>query len=275
MSEQEVHSISSTPAVGSAPAPTGAATPTLGAASARAASSPEWRASDEDAEDGWSPRPVDDPSRTSDDPATPAALADLDGDGTVTPEEQERAGEAQDLDGDGRLSEEELLDDETLPEELLPWMLPDEETDDQDVPVDEQTDDPAAAKPVEQPKTPQKAAAAARPASPKGPTVMNQNAPAGFLWKPVSDSDGNLAILLPPGMTGKVTAVRVLSPDGQVLEQGRHGGVGNGDREHFRFSRPGGGFPPNCVVQIVMKDGSQQSIPIPNPGMRNEGGGKG
>lgn len=159
-----------------------------------------------------------------------------------------------DLDGDGVVSEQERAMFEAEDEELA---LEDDGAD--------AIDDAGAV-------APQQAASSGRPASPKGPTVCNPNAPAGFLWKPVSDSDGNLAILLPPRMTGKVVAVRVLSPDGQVLEEGRHGGVGNGGREHFRFKRPGGAFPPNCQVQILMKDGSQQTIPIPNPGVRNEGG---
>jgi hypothetical protein len=108
----------------------------------------------------------------------------------------------------------------------------------------------------------------------KGPSV-GVNAPQGFLWKPVSDSDGNLAILLPPGMTGQVASVSVLSPNGQVLAQGRSGGVGNGDREHFRFDRPGGAFPPGSIVQITMKDGSQQQVVIEQPNVRNEGSGGG
>ena len=119
-----------------------------------------------------------------------------------------------------------------------------------------------------------KSSGASGPASDKGPTVMNPDAPAGFLWKPQSDSDGNLAILLPPAMTGKVSGVDVLSPDGQVLASGRAAGVGNGDREHFRFNRQGSAFPPNSRVRIRLKSGATQEITIPQTGIRNEGSGK-
>jgi len=95
--------------------------------------------------------------------------------------------------------------------------------------------------------------------------------PAQFLWKPVSDSTGKLAILLPPQMTGAVKGVSVLDPQGRVIENGRDGGVGNGGREHFRFSRVGSAFPPGSQVAIQMTSGAVQKITIEKPGVRTEG----
>lgn len=117
------------------------------------------------------------------------------------------------------------------------------------------------------------ASKSSKPASPKGPTTINKDAPSGFLWKPVSDSDGKLAILLPPQYNGKVNGVTVQSPDGKSAS-GRSGGVGNGDRQHFRFNEPGTSFAPGTVVSISMRDGRNEQIPIQNPGVRNEGGKK-
>ncbi|MBS2036376.1 hypothetical protein JST97_15405 [bacterium] len=117
------------------------------------------------------------------------------------------------------------------------------------------------------------ASRSSQPASAKGPTTINKDAPIGFLWKPVSDSDGKLAILLPPQFNGKVSGVTVTSPDGQSAT-GRSSGVGNGDRQHFRFNRPGSAFAPGTVVSIALRDGRSQQIPIQNPSMRNEGGQK-
>lgn len=56
----------------------------------------------------------------------------------------------------------------------------------------------------------------------------------GFLWKPVSDSTGKLAILYPASI-GKGTVY----VNG---EAGSYGGRGNGDREHYRFSKPGAAY---------------------------------
>ncbi len=115
-----------------------------------------------------------------------------------------------------------------------------------------------------------KAAAGGGPASPKGPSVFI-NAPAGFLWKPNSGSTGKLAILLPPGMSGRVSSLRVVSPTGGLIENGKGAGVGNGGREHFRFSKPGQDFPPGSKVEITLKTGQTVSYTIPNPSIRNEG----
>jgi len=96
-------------------------------------------------------------------------------------------------------------------------------------------------------------------------------AKTGFLWKPVSDSDGRLAILLPPALTGRSVGVQVLSPDGnRVLATGRYSGVGNGFRDHFRFDRSGGNFPPNSIVKVTLNDGQVGTVLIERPGQRNE-----
>jgi hypothetical protein len=84
-----------------------------------------------------------------------------------------------------------------------------------------------------------------------------------FLWKPKSEKDGNLAILTPKAYSGKIESVQVLSPDGgQVIAKGRPAGIGNGDREHFRFNQSGGEFPDGSVVLITLTDGSKLQVPI-------------
>lgn len=77
-----------------------------------------------------------------------------------------------------------------------------------------------------------------------------------FLWKPESDKDGKLAILLPKRITGRVKSVKILSPDGsQVLAKGKYSGVGNGDREHYRFNKAGGKYPDGAIVVVELEDG--------------------
>ena len=120
-----------------------------------------------------------------------------------------------------------------------------------------------------------KAIKTAQPAAPhssgngasSGPEMPNPT----FLWKPSSDSDGNLVILLPAGMTGQVADLEVLSPDGKtVLAKGKYTGAGNGMREHYRFGKPGASFPPGSIVKVTMSNGTQKEIKIPNPGSRME-----
>lgn len=101
------------------------------------------------------------------------------------------------------------------------------------------------------------------------PTTPELKHTEGFLWKPISEKDGKLAILLPPHLTGKVKGVRIIAPDGKTtIGRGSAAGVGNGDREHFRFSKPGSHFPDGCKVEITLNDGTKRLIEIPETGER-------
>lgn len=90
----------------------------------------------------------------------------------------------------------------------------------------------------------------------------------GFLFKPVSDSTGKVAILMPPSLTGKVKGVSIKSNDG--MESGAYGGVGNGFREHFRFNRPGSSYSADLSILVMLRDGTTHTVRIPNPGLRYE-----
>ncbi len=92
-----------------------------------------------------------------------------------------------------------------------------------------------------------------------------------FLWKPQSESNGNLVVLLPANMSGNVKSLEVLSPDGStVLASGQQAGIANGGREHFRFNKPGASFPDGALVKIQMKDGSSKTVKIGDSAGRNE-----
>lgn len=90
----------------------------------------------------------------------------------------------------------------------------------------------------------------------------------GFLFKPESDSDGKLVVLLPSNMTGLIESLALVDEEGNELETGRFGSVGNGDREHFRFNRPGEAYPGNLRVVAKMKDGSLVVYNIDDPAQR-------
>ena len=99
-------------------------------------------------------------------------------------------------------------------------------------------------------------------------SVGSSSAPDNFIWKPMSESDGNLVILLPQNFTDNVAGVSVYGPDGEMLEEGRATGVANGGREHFRFSQPGENFPAGSEVVIRLSDGTTQKIVISDPSSR-------
>jgi hypothetical protein len=93
----------------------------------------------------------------------------------------------------------------------------------------------------------------------------------GFLWKPESDKDHKLAILLPPSLSGKVAELDILSPDGStILQAGKFSGNGNGERDHFRFTKPGGEFPDGAIVLVKLTDGTSHHVTIKDTEKRYE-----
>jgi hypothetical protein len=92
----------------------------------------------------------------------------------------------------------------------------------------------------------------------------------GFLWKPVADS-GGLVILLPSKYRN--SSVKLIGPDGNVIEEGRSSGYANGNREHFRFGQNGGEYPNGTVVEVTTSDGNTMRYQIGNTSSRVEAGG--
>ena len=93
---------------------------------------------------------------------------------------------------------------------------------------------------------------------------------SGFLFKPVSDSDRKLAILLPPRLAGLVQGVDLISPSGDKIESGRYAGNGNGGRDHFRFTRPGGDYSDGLNVEVRLTTGEVVRYKIPETSARTE-----
>ena len=104
--------------------------------------------------------------------------------------------------------------------------------------------------------------------TPSSPTSLTKS---GFLWKPVSESDGKLVVLLPSAYRGgRVSSTKVYS-GGAFLEQGRYTLDANGDRPHFRFSKPGASYGKNITVIATLRDGvTQQSWSVPDGARRTE-----
>lgn len=114
------------------------------------------------------------------------------------------------------------------------------------------------------------AAKAGGSASSKGPSIK-VDGPGGFLWKPVSDSDGKLVVLAPPNISQSVRAAVVKGPDGQVIEEGRlTTRDGNGGRAHFRFQKTGASYPEGSTVEFRMNDGTVKTYTIKDTSMRND-----
>ena len=110
------------------------------------------------------------------------------------------------------------------------------------------------------------ASAVADSTTPQGTTVDGAN---GFLFKPVAESNGNLAILAPEALKGLVDSVVLKDLAGNEVEKGTSTGYGDaGTREKFSFTKPGGSYSKDLTVEIHMQDGSVKTYLIPDPSKR-------
>jgi hypothetical protein len=101
----------------------------------------------------------------------------------------------------------------------------------------------------------------------------NDGALTGFLWKPRSESNGRLVVLLPQNLTGNVVAANIHSTDSTspdtMIAQGRFAGdTHNGNRAHFRFEENGAAYGANVWVIATTGDGQNLGWLIPNGAAR-------
>lgn len=93
---------------------------------------------------------------------------------------------------------------------------------------------------------------------------------AGFLWKPVAESDGKLIVLSPEGFTGHIDKCW-LEFDGESFEVGSGVGVYNGNRWHTRFSKVGGAYKSGTTFALRTDSGRVWLWKVTNTGSRNDG----
>jgi hypothetical protein len=98
--------------------------------------------------------------------------------------------------------------------------------------------------------------------NPVPPSAPSEGGDQRFLWKPQGESTGKLVVLLPARFTGKVSGVTVNG------ESGNYGGVHNGGREHYRYSKPGSAYDAPATIRASLKDGGSETWSVPSPGTR-------
>ncbi|MBI5546131.1 MAG: hypothetical protein HY901_19745 [Deltaproteobacteria bacterium] len=92
----------------------------------------------------------------------------------------------------------------------------------------------------------------------------------GFLWKPTSENDGKLVVLLPAAYAGQAKSVEVQDAQGNTLGTGKYSSNANGGRDHFRFSKPGSSYGNNVYVVATLSSGEKIRYPISNGGERTD-----
>lgn len=100
-----------------------------------------------------------------------------------------------------------------------------------------------------------------------GSTSSGQDA-KGLIWKPISESNGNVAVVLQPFLKGDVDSVLIQDSLGNTIEKVNLTKVDDVGRSIFRLRQPGAKYPDNLTVQVALKNGEQLSYRIPEPANR-------
>ena len=104
--------------------------------------------------------------------------------------------------------------------------------------------------------------------------TMGVDGENGFLWKPVSEKDGNLVILFPAAFDELFSQVCVFLAEVLEDEEPQECGTlndgepfSNGERQTWRFSRPGSSY----TGRVVATDIDQECVwVVPNPDTRQD-----
>ena len=92
----------------------------------------------------------------------------------------------------------------------------------------------------------------------------------GFLYKPVAESNGNLAILLPASLEGSISSLDLIDSSGNVVESGDSQGTYHDGRPLYRFNEPGSSYPDGLKVTLNLTDGTTKEYYIPESSDRWE-----
>lgn len=100
-----------------------------------------------------------------------------------------------------------------------------------------------------------------------GTSIDGEN---GFLFKPISNNQGRLAVLLPAEMTHQVMQVILRDSSGKEIERGQliSEGIAETGREKYNFSKQGGSYPDNLTVEVLLANGARMNYQIDDPSKR-------
>jgi len=114
------------------------------------------------------------------------------------------------------------------------------------------------------------------PTSPSTPpaTSNSTSLTGGFLWKPISETDKKLVVLLPKSISQNVSSVALYSSlpatSASLIETGTPAGIANEDRAHFRFKKQGRSYDDGIYVVVTLKSGETLTQQIADVSRRVE-----
>ncbi len=99
-------------------------------------------------------------------------------------------------------------------------------------------------------------------------TLTTNSYSDSLIWKPSSDTNGDVAIILDSYLKNNIDSVTLLNSSGNVLEEKGVVRVDDRDRSILFFNRPGDEYPDDLTVRVSLKDGDAVQYLVANPSDR-------
>ncbi|MCK5517304.1 MAG: hypothetical protein KAI39_10550, partial [Desulfobulbaceae bacterium] len=90
----------------------------------------------------------------------------------------------------------------------------------------------------------------------------------GLIWKPASDTTGDVGIILDSYLKGNIDSVTLHDSNGNILEEKNVARTDDRERSIVFFNRPGHEYPDNMTVRVSLKDGDALQYLVANPSER-------
>jgi hypothetical protein len=102
-------------------------------------------------------------------------------------------------------------------------------------------------------------------------SVSIQDAPSGFLWKPITENSGTAAVLFDSEIAKNASSVELVGPDGKSITTGRFTSFGDdGKRGKYVFGKAGSSYPSGSQIVITLNSGEKITVALGDPAKRLE-----
>ncbi len=90
----------------------------------------------------------------------------------------------------------------------------------------------------------------------------------GLIWKPASESNGDVVIILDSSLQSKIDSVTLYDKDGKKIEDTSVDRLDDLDRSIIFFDKPGSAYPDNMTIQVALSDGDTIQYLVKDPANR-------
>lgn len=90
----------------------------------------------------------------------------------------------------------------------------------------------------------------------------------GLIWKPASNSNGDVVIILNSSLENKIDSITLYDKNGSKIEETNVDRLDDDNRSIIFFDKPGSAYPDNMTIQVALSDGDEIQYLVKDPANR-------